>query len=386
MKLRDAVAVVGIGETRYSRSSGTTSVGLNLQASAQALGDAGLDAKAIDGIVVPALVGATAEDLSTNFGIDTLRYTANVHMGGAGPVAALQHALLALSSGLATHVLVSFGYNGYSDVRLGRRPPTLLLGDSPSYRRNYEAVHGLLVPSQFYALWCTRYLHERGWRDTLPLAEVAVTQRAHALLNDNAIMQTPLTVEEHQSSRLISYPLRLLDCSQETDGAGAIVLTTAERARDLQQQPIYLMGVAEGHPPMPDQLPSRQAFLHSGLREAAPRAFAMAEITPGDVDVAELYDAFTFLVPYQLEELGLSGPGEGAAFVMEGKTKLGGALPVNTHGGLLSQAHIWGMSHLVEAVKQLRGSAGRAQVSGAEIALVTGSGDFGDGSVAILRR
>jgi acetyl-CoA acetyltransferase len=218
------------------------------------------------------------------------------------------------------------------------------------------------------------------------LAQIATTIRKHALLNDNAIMKKPMTIEDHQNSRMISDPLRLFDCCLESDGGTAVIVSSAERAKDMKNMPIYIMGVAEGHPDSPSTITQRQDMTRLGTTKAAPKAFEMAEVDHKDIDVAEIYDCFTYIVLCQLEDLGFCNKGEGGAFVENGNIGLGGQLPVNTHGGLLSQAHIIGMNHIVELVKQLRGQGGKAQVPDAEIGLVTGYGDMGDGSVAIMRR
>jgi acetyl-CoA acetyltransferase len=190
-------------------------------------------------------------------------------------------------------------------------------------------------------------------------------------------------VVDHQESRLISDPFRLYDCSRETDG-GAAYVVTARKATG--EKAIHIRGVGEGHPGQPDQPTTRLEFMRSGMGRAGQRAFDMAGWKPGDVDFAELYDAFTFNVIWQLEDLGLCPVGSGAQFVREGNIGLGGQLPVNTHGGLLAQAHLWGINHITEAVKQLRGTAGAAQVKNAARALVSGSGDLGDAAVALLER
>jgi acetyl-CoA acetyltransferase len=252
--------------------------------------------------------------------------------------------------------------------------------------KNFEEPYGVFVPAQWYAPMARRHMYEYG-TTSRQFGAVAVAMRKHAQLNDNALMRgKPITIEDHQNSRMIVAPFRLLDCSLESDGAAAVVVTSADRARDMKHKPVYVMGVAEGHPDSPDQIINRPLLTELGVKKAAPRAFAMAGITPNDIDVAEIYDCFTFNVICQLEDIGFCPKGEGGSFVEGGQIELGGKLPVNTHGGLLSQAHVLGMNHVVEAVKQLRGSAGKAQVSNAELALVSGYGDLGDGSLAILRR
>ena len=378
--LREAGAITGVGETKYLRGTDRTALSFQLEASLNAIRDAGLKPSDIDGLI-PYGHGAVAEDFITNFGIKDLRFSATTPMGGASSVAAIQCALAVIQAGICKHVLISLGRTGYSGGRIGTRvqqmPQFKVIGE-------FEMPLGAIAPAQLYAPMARRHMELYG-TTSRQLAEIAVTTRYHASLQTNATMKNPITIEDHQSSRMISDPLRLLDCSLESDGGAAVVVSAPDRARDLAKRPILVMGVAEGHPDSPSAITQRPDLTTLGLAKAAPKAFAMAGVDRKDIDVAEVYDCFTYIVMCQLEDLGFCKKGEGGAFVEDGALSLNGRLPVNTHGGLLSQAHMAGMNHIVELARQLRGEAD-AQVQNAEIGLVTGYGDMGDGAVAIMRR
>ncbi len=386
--LKDQACIVGIGETAYTRDRDSTAstLALQLQASVRAAEDAGLSTKQIDGVMpFPRL--ATAEELAANLGMKDLRYVATLHMGGAAPVASLQSAAMAVTSGAADYVLIPAGWNSYS----GRRAQETVVADvsampGGAIARDYYVPYGLTAPAQWYSLIARRHMHEFG-TTAEQLGAIAVAMRKHAQLNPRAVMRgRSMAIEDYLASPVIADPYRLFDCCLETDGAAAVVVTSRERADDLKQKPVYIMGVGEGHPYPADEMTNREDCFLTGLTTAAPRAFAMAGVGPEDVDFAEIYDCFTFEVLQQLEEAGFCKRGEGGPFVEGGRIELGGELPVNTHGGLLSEAHALGVNHIVEAVRQLRGEAGEHQVKDAEIGVVTGWGDFGDGSIVILRR
>ncbi len=386
--LRDRACIVGIGETAVCRKpgSGLSETALQLKAALAAIDDAGLEPAQIDGIMPFPNLGK-AEVFAANLGCDNLRFAATLNMGGAAPVASLRAAAMAVATGVADHVLVPGGWNGFSGARV--RETTASDPDSipgAAIARDFYLPFGLTAPPQWYALMARRHMHEFGTTER-QLGAVAIAMRRHAQLNPAALMHgKPLTIEQYLASPMIAAPYRLFDCSLESDGAAAFVVTRAERARDLRRRPVYVMGAAAGQPYPADEICGRPDFHRIGLTSAAPEAFRMAGVTPAEADFAQIYDCFTFEVIQQLEEAGFCKRGEGGAFVESGAIELGGRLPVNTSGGLLSHAHLLGLGHVVEAVRQLRGEAGERQVPGAEIGVVTGWGDFGDGSIAVLRR
>ncbi len=380
--LREKAAVSGIGETAYTRGTTKSGLALQLEASLKAIADAGLDPREIDGIIPYFPGGAVAEDFAANLGLRDLTLSAFIPMGGAACVAALQMAAMAVATGTCKHVLISVGRTGYSGARVSTR-----LQSFPVFAQanEFEAPIGIFAPAQLYAPGARRHMELYG-TTARQMAEVAVVTRQHAILNGNVVMNKPLTVEEHHASRMIADPFRLFDCSLESDGGAAVIVSATDRARDLKKPLVTIMGTAEGHPDSPASIAQRPDILEFGLMKAAARAWPMAGVGPKDIDVAQIYDCFTFTVINQLEMLGFCKKGEGGPFVMDGRIALGGELPINTHGGLLSQGHVVGLNHVIELTRQLRGEGGRAQVKDAEVGLVTGYGDMGDGSIAIMRR
>jgi len=360
--------------------------GLQLKASVAALNDAGLKGKEIDGILAFPNLGKS-EAFAASLGSENLRFAATIHMGGASPVASLRMAAMAVADGAANYVLIPGAWNGYSGARV-RETVTTDKNSIPggAIAWDYYMPQGLTVPPQWYALMCRRHMHEYGTTHE-QMGAVAVAMRKHAQLNPGALMHgKSLTLEQYMESPMLADPYRMNDCCLETDGGAAFIVTSVERARDLGKTPIYIMGAASGQPYPADEFTTRKDFHQTGLTIAAPEAFQMAGVSPDDMDFAQIYDCFTFEVIQQLEEAGFCKRGEGGQFVENGGIELGGRLPVNTSGGLLSEAHSLGLGHVVEAVKQLRGEAGERQIADVELGAVTGWGDFGDGSIAILRR
>jgi acetyl-CoA acetyltransferase len=373
--------IAGVGQTDFSKASGRSVQQLALEAAFAAISDAGLRPSDIDGLM-PYMIGPTAEDLIAGLGLEDVRFTGVSHMGGASPVASLRTAALAVETGEADAVVVFVARNGRSGARVAARLGAQVPGTS--FREGLEQPEGLSTPAQWYSLFARRHMIEFGTTRE-QLGAVALTMRSHAQLNPHAMMYgKPLTMEEYKASKPIADPYLMFDCCLETDGASAVVVTRADRAEDSDHRPVRIAGVAEGHADNADDIINRRDFFNLGLTKAAPRAFSKAGLGPADVDLALIYDCFTFEVIQQLEEAGFVPRGEGGAFVEDGHIAINGSLPVNPHGGLLSEGHIAGMNHVVEAVVQLRGDAGERQVANAEVAALTGWGDLGDGSLAIL--
>ena len=386
--MRIRAAIVGIGETEYVRGAGSTPVEMMVEAAHAALADAGLRGRDLDGIIPPP-VYTTAEEIAATLGVVDLRHAVTVEMGGASPVAAIGHAARAVTEGIASAVLVVVGWNGYTAMRPkpgARRVRVPEFQATVRAFRDFYRPYGAVLPVQVYSWIATRYQRLYGVPPDAP-GTVAVAMRKHSRMNPKAVMrEKPLTMEDYLASRWVSEPMRLYDCCLETDGACAVIVTSTERARDLAKPPVAVLGAAEGHPYPADDIPARTDMLKIGLHDAGPRALAEAGVQAASSDLLGIYDCFTWTVLWQIEALGLCRRGEAKDWVRGGRIELGGEMPINVNGGLLSEAHVWGLNNVVEVVRQLRREAEGRQVAGAELAIVTGYGDLGDGSCAVLAR
>jgi acetyl-CoA acetyltransferase len=387
--LAGRAAIVGIGQTPFTRGTEKTTLELHLEAALAALADAGLSPDDIDAVIPNEMSGVITEELAMSLGIRELRFSITIRTGGASVVSAIQGACLAVASGIARNALLSVGRRGYSAQRVSKTSEGVMVAmPIMATMDEFERPYGNTVASQWFAQAARRHMHEFGTTSE-HFGMIAVACRAHANLNPRAVMYgKPMTLADHQASPLIVDPLRLLDCSLETDGATAIVITSRERARDLRKRPVPILGIAEGHGDPPTSITQKRDMTEiEGLRRAAPHAFGMSGLTRSDIDCAQLYDGFTWITLASLEALGFCKKGEGGPFVEGGRISLGGELPVNTAGGLVSEAHVSGGNHVLEAVRQLRREVEpERQVPDCETALVTCEGDFHEGSVMILAR
>jgi len=394
VSVKDRACIVGIGTTTFYRRGGsgdTTELELMCEATLKAVDDAGLSVDDIDGF---SLYGGGYDTgmLSQTLGVPEVRYSVSMTGGGGGSQGTVANAAAAVAAGYAEVVLCvkALKSGGPGGRRIGRAVERQGRAPAGGADADFNHPFGLMSPGQAFALMARRHMEKYG-TTTRHFGEVAVSTRFHASRNPAALYRDPITLEDHEASRMIAEPLRLLDYCLETDGGTAVIVTSPERARDLRQPPVYVMAAAQGGTgrwgqgifwhQMPDEY-----YASSGHRDVAKRLFAMAGIGPQDVDVAELYDHFTPLVIMQLEDYGFCEIGEGGPFVEDGGIRWpDGRLPVNTHGGNLSEVYLLGLTHTIEAVRQMRGTS-TSQVDGAEIALVTSGPGIMPTSAILLHR
>jgi len=367
-ELRDRTAVVGVGFTEFSKNSGVSTAALAARAVQAAVRDAGLSMTDIDGMVSYS-VGDSTEPrmLAPMLGISDLKFTNHQAGGGVVSHAAVGVAMMAVATGVADYVVCYRALNSRSEFRIGGK------GRAPVDRNlemQYRVPYGWFTPPQDFAMAARQHMLRYGTTSE-HFGHIAITQRDNAVLNERAMMRQPIDMDTYLTSRWIAEPFRLLDCCLEADGACAIVITSSERARDLQQTPVLISGAAWGQGNTMISGGGQDQSV-SGAARLAPRLYAMAGVGPGDVDVAMLYDCFTYTVLVQLEDLGFCAKGEGGPFVASGAIRRDGTIPVNTHGGFLSEAYIHGLNHVCEAILQLRGDGGARQIPNAEVAISTG--------------
>jgi acetyl-CoA acetyltransferase len=374
-------AITGIGETAVGELPGSSCMGLHSEAAMCALDDAGLSPGELDGVLCaysftePHLMLASV--FCESFGIQPA-WSAAIQCGGATGCVAVMQAAALVEAGLCRHVLVVMGDNRLSGLSRDRAVAALAEVGHPQFERPL----GVTIPA-LYALVAQAYMHEYGVREE-HLAAMAVACRTHAARHPGAQMRTPITVEDVLSSRVIASPLRLLDCCLISDGGAAVIVSAPDAARDTRR-PVRLLGA--GQKTTHEHLVAAPSLTAFGCREAAEQAFGRAGVTPADMDLAEIYDSFTITLLLELEAIGFFEKGEAGPAALAGALDLGGRLPCNTHGGLLSFAHpgaAGGLFHVVEAVRQLRGEAEGRQVKEAELAYVHGDGGILSAHAALV--
>jgi len=363
------VAIAGAAESDLG-VTGRSILALQAQAVTRALADAGLTLRDVDGLATSGASRFSATQVAEYLGLAP-RWTDSTFAGGSAFEMYVARAAQAIEAAQCSTVVISYG----SNQRSARSRSLTGLYEPHTPQAQFEAPFAPLYPISYYAMAAQRYLHVYG-AGRERLAEVAVAAREWAMLNPKAYRYGagPLTADDVLAAEMISSPLTAADCCLVTDGGGAIVLTSLERARDLPGPPVVVLGYGEAT--TNDGMAAADDLLRPGSVESGRRAFSMAGLRPADVDVAQIYDSFTITVLLTLEGLGFCGLGEGAAFVADRRTRPGGGFPLNTTGGGLSYNHpgMLGLLLLVEAVRQLRGACGARQVPGAQVALAHGTG------------
>jgi len=371
---RGAAAIVGIGATEFSKNSGRSELRLAVEAITSALADAGLAAADVDGLVTFTMDSNAEIAVARELGVSELRFFSHIGYGGGAACATVQQAAMAVATGTAEVVVCYRALNERSGHRFGR-VATGLAGNltTAGIDNGWHYPMGLATPAAMVAMIARRYMHVSG-ATSEDFGVVTVADRRHAASNPKAwFFGRPVTLAEHQESRPIAEPLRLLDCCQESDGAVALVVTSLDRARDRPRRPAVIAAAAQGSGPDQFTMTSYYRDDPVALPEmgvVARQLWRQAGIGPADVRTAVLYDHFTPSVLLQLEELGFCGRGEAREFIAGGAIEMGGRLPLNPHGGQLGEAYIHGMNGIAEAVRQVRGTSVN-QVPGDGPVLVT---------------
>ena len=372
--LRNRCAIAGAGNSRLGQVPGVSSLDLLIEASANALDDAGLKSSDIDGVIVrgPDDSYCHHQLAGERLGINA-RFSTTLDNGGASQILSVAIAVMAIEAGLATTVLCGYGRDAWSRTHKSEeaRVKNQTRPDD-QHAKEFGPEYGYFGAVAAHAFGAQRHMHEFGTTRE-QFAEIAVAFREHAQRNPEAQIRKPLTVEDYFRARQIVSPFGLFDCSLRSDGAGAVIVTSAERARDLKAPPVFIRGFGSFN-----NLTgwfAGENMVHTAAIQSGEAAYRMAGVGPDDIDTAQLYDCFTYMVLVQLEDYGFCTKGEGGAFVQSGALRMSGRLPTNTSGGQLSEAHVEGMLQIVEGVRQLRHTyPAERQVRDAEIALISGHG------------
>ena len=367
-------AIAGIGATEFSKESGRSELQLAAECALAACQDAGVSPHDIDGMITFTIDNSDEINLARSLGVKDLAYSGRIPGGGAAAAATLYHAMSLIDAGVCENVLIWRAMNERSQYRFGQNQQQQVQAGNSTGSLMWCVPFGAMTPGSWAALAARPYMEAYGLTNA-DFGHLSVQQRAYAATNPNAwFYERPITHEDHQQSRWIVEPvLRLLDCCQESDGGVAILVTSLERARDLRQPPVRILGATQS---IPYNVEVISNYYHDDLtvmpeaEGTARRLWKQTGLQPSDMQAAMIYDAFTPQVYMQLEAFGFCGRGEAAAFVKDGQTGPQGRLPVNTHGGLLGEAYIHGMNSMAEGVRQIRGSAVN-QIDGAENVLVT---------------
>jgi acetyl-CoA acetyltransferase len=373
VSFRDKCAIVGVGHSRLGRVPGVSALDLIVEAMKNAIDDSGIDPKEIDGILSRGPEGMYCHHqlVGARLGINA-RFSTSLDNGGAGQVLGVALAVMAIQAGMAKCVIVGCGIDAWSKTHQSESARVSNETRPHSRAKEFGLEYGYTGAVAAHAFGAQRHMDIYGTtRDHF--AEIALAFREHASRNPDAQMKKPLTREEYHQARMIVAPFGLFDCSLRSDGAGAVIVTSAERARDLKQHPVLIKGFGSFNN-------TRGWFeddnmIHTAAGPSGADAYKMAGLGPKDVDVAQIYDCFTYMVLTELEDYGFCKKGEGGDFVKSGALRLDGALPCNTSGGQLSEAHVEGMLQICEGARQLRQTyPASRQVKGAEISLVSGHG------------
>lgn len=372
--LRDKCAIVGIGNSRLGKVPGVSSLDLLVEAMVNALDDAGLKTSDIDGLICRGPDDAYGHHqlIGARLGINA-RISTTMDNGGASQILSIAMAVMAIEAGLATTVLCGYGRDAWSRTHATEEARVRNETRPASQRpREFGPEYGYFGAVAAHAFGAQRHMHLYGTKRD-HFAEIAVAFREHALRNPQAQMKKPLTKADYHDARLIVAPFGLFDCSLRSDAAGAVIVTSRDRAKDMKQPAVQIKGFGSFN--------NLRGWFNddnmvvTAAKKSGETAYKMAGLGPEDVDTAQLYDCFTYMVLTQLEDYGFCKKGEGGAFVASGALKMGGRLPTNTSGGQLSESHAEGMLQIVEGARQMRHTyAADRQVKDAEIALISGHG------------